>query len=441
MSTKFPDRSLASKVKTVLASSRSLRTSGPMYALIILMLPCLVTAQQVITNSSGERIVIYPDGSWRVYEDADSVLLNTNLKKNEPIVIESVGAAGIDPNSNSPGDLEEVIRLANEFAAQTAREAHDANMFLSESIDKKFQVEAQLAQARENSNLIEPDKLPELEQQFKQQQEVVGLAKKHQKATAKFASSAEGILGLPVEKQGKKLTELMVKHDTYFANLSGIDIDQSSGKYSGTVRNSSSAAVATASTTSSGNSGKPIGVLGHADHEQTGYQRKPNPCTAVQHDMTRDNKTSVLVLKSEEILTYTDPDLRQYFRDNELLTCTAQVSQIDDNVYFTVKFSIASPNAQKNFGRLDKGSLLRLLLLDGSLINLYNLQEDTGKIDPYSGNTVFIGRYLLQKEAQRDLNKVELDKMRVVWATGYEDYDVHVIDFFTNQLSCLKNLQ
>ena len=97
--------------------------------------------------------------------------------------------------------------------------------------------------------------------------------------------------------------------------------------------------------------------------------------------------------------------------------------------------------AQKNFGALDEGSLLRFRLIDGTNIDLHNVQGDRGRIDPYTGNTIFIGRYLLQKEHQRTLAKTELDKMRVVWNTGYEDYSVYALDFLIDQFKCLKSYQ
>jgi len=85
--------------------------------------------------------------------------------------------------------------------------------------------------------------------------------------------------------------------------------------------------------------------------------------------------------------------------------------------------------------------LLRLRLIDGTNIDLYNLQGDRGRIDAYTGNTIFIGRYILQKDQQRELAKTELDKMRVVWNTGYEDYSIYALDFLIDQFKCLKSYQ
>ena len=146
-------------------------------------------------------------------------------------------------------------------------------------------------------------------------------------------------------------------------------------------------------------------------------------------------------MEKQQIFTHTDPDLRTYFRDKELITCNAFTSRIGEYVYLTVNFSVASPNARKNFGGLAEGSLLRLLLLDGTIIDLFNLQGDGGKIDPYTGNTIFIGRYLMDKSVQREALKSELDKMRVVWRTGYEDYQIYHVDFLINQINCLNNYQ
>ena len=47
----------------------------------------------------------------------------------------------------------------------------------------------------------------------------------------------------------------------------------------------------------------------------------------------------------------------------------------------------------------------------------------------------------MDKSVQREALKSELDKMRVVWRTGYEDYQIYHVDFLINQINCLNNYQ
>jgi hypothetical protein len=80
-----------------------------------------------------------------------------------------------------------------------------------------------------------------------------------------------------------------------------------------------------------------------------------------------------------------------------------------------------------------------LKLINDETVSLYNLKTNAGHIDPYTGYTIFSGQYALGKAELKALGSAELDKMRVLWATGYEDYDIYQVDFLMDQINCLKS--
>jgi hypothetical protein len=427
---------------SAITSIHSLSTRGKtllsLLAVLVLCGATISNAQQIIVNSSGNRVVIYPDGTWRAYEEADSVLLKRQLSKEEvyrkdkpPVIYENT--------SDNPEEIRAMMEVSNQFADLTMRQSREANRATAKALDAKFEVEARLKQAQENKNFIEPDKLGSLEDEFDQKIEVVKTARKHQKQTTKFAEEAQGLLAMSLEKREKTLNKLMVSHAAYYTNRddrvamdtgyvpAGATSTQAYGKQTSGI--SSEKTKKSSSSTTDSNS------------KYASYKRQPVACVAVRNEVNDKGKPQQIVIERKVIFWHTDDDLRPYFRDQELVTCTGQLSQLDDNVYVTIEFSIASPNAQKNFGALAEGSLLRLRLLDGTNIDLHNLQGDRGHIDAYSGNTIFIGRYYLQKDQQRTLAKNELNKMRVVWNTGYEDYSIYAVDFMIEQFKCLKNYQ
>lgn len=108
-------------------------------------------------------------------------------------------------------------------------------------------------------------------------------------------------------------------------------------------------------------------------------------------------------------------------------------------MYFTIEFQIASSHSQSNFGALQEGSLLRLKLMNDTYVSLYNLKTNEGRIDPYTGNTIFAAQYAIGKQEMKSLRSSELDKMRVMWSTGFEDYDVYNIDLLISQINCLMS--
>lgn len=405
----------------------------------------LAVAQQVILNTSGERVVIYPDGSWRHYEAADSVLLDKQLKKEDLLMQNVDPAASLSDPGQNPDGIEKEMRLAVRFAEHTAKAAREANIALSKLIDDKFETEAQLQQAYENADLLEPDRIASLEDDLDAVTEEIKAARKHYKKTVKFADKAQKVVEMRPRKRGRRLNKLMIDYRAY--NMSR---QQTAGALQ-SVPGTSHAGHRTSPPSAPDVTGRASPPMQHLPPRENfeparvpgdpeGYEREPRPCKIVRHEIDPASQEMRVVVGRRTLFTHTDDELRPYFRQKELITCSAQLTQIDDNVYLSVEFSIASPNARKNFGSLENGSLLRLRLLDNEEISLYNLRADRGRIDPYSGNTIFIGQYLLEKDARKVLAQTELDKMRVVWSTGYEDYEVYAVDFFIDQFACLNSL-
>ena len=405
---------------------------GYLILLVLILTPLhAAVGQQVIINSSGQRVVVYPDGSWRLFQEADSLLLKNQLAK-EQVYNADYRDETYEDTSDNPGELTSTIQVARQFADLTLRQSREANRELSRLIDERFETEARLRQAEENKNFIEPDQLANLEEEFDTRTKEVKTARQHQKKATKFAEEAQAILDMPTDKRAKELNKVMVKHSAYYSGRSdSFTLD------SGIIPTASTSPSKVSSTSNSSGSGP---VRSESDY-YANYKRKPVTCRAVVNETDGKGKPEMLVIARRTIFKHTDDDLRPYFRDKDLVTCSGQLSQIGEAVYLNLEFSIASPNAQKNFGKLPESSLMRLTLVDGTAIDLVNLQGDGGRIDPYSGNTLFVGRYLLEGNHQKRLAKTELDKMRVVWTSGYEDYDIFAVDFLVDQFTCLKTYQ
>ena len=48
------------------------------------------------------------------------------------------------------------------------------------------------------------------------------------------------------------------------------------------------------------------------------------------------------------------------------------------------------------------------------------------------------GMYYIDKNTEKVLATSELDTMRLNFTSGYEDYVIYNVDFFTRQLACLN---
>ncbi|MBK8504531.1 MAG: hypothetical protein IPL46_21365 [Saprospiraceae bacterium] len=163
-------------------------------------------------------------------------------------------------------------------------------------------------------------------------------------------------------------------------------------------------------------------------------------CEFSFHGIDEFTKTQKKELKDELFFSYTDERLKSYLKDQDYMSCRGYLTSISGGFrYLTLVFSIASKNANREYGYIKNGSLLNLKLLDGETVSLFTQSENQGLLDPKSGKTVYKVRYPIEYQKEKLLLKSGIDKVRVVWSSGYEDYEVYNIDFFTNQFDCLNS--
>ncbi|MFZ1585539.1 MAG: hypothetical protein WAT40_12290, partial [Saprospiraceae bacterium] len=62
-----------------------------------------------------------------------------------------------------------------------------------------------------------------------------------------------------------------------------------------------------------------------------------------------------------------------------------------------------------------------------------------GQVDNNNNLTVYKANFPVTRENQKTLMNSLVDKIKIVWSTGYEEYSVTNIDFFSNQIRCLDN--
>jgi hypothetical protein len=434
-------RQVKAKMKLVISHLR-----WTAFFLLLTIFCNVAISQRIIVNSNGERIVMFPDGSWRLMEPGDSLLLNPSLQTSGTSNVLDDNAD--HANKGSIADQEEMVlrqwneihfnirslekRIQNEFRAATNTHFSAAEIYHN---------------AVANKNLIEPDRFETINENYEQSIQALRIAKSNQKDIKKLFEESKKLANLPPAKMEKKLNSLrsrfnlFVEH--YKANSPGKSTDgipsilskPSSREREIPKRNAPvSSSTGKEKNIKSKESGSSI-VAGLSKP----YRSEPFKCIAKTDTVDAATGIRRIELEPGLLFTHTDPDLRPFFKNKELITCYGKLSKADAYVYLTIDFQIASSHSQSNFGALEKGSLLRLKLLNEEYVSLYNIRSDRGRIDAYSGYTIFTGQYALGKDEIKKLQDNELDKVRILWSTGYEDYDVYKVDFFIDRLNCLMN--
>ena len=414
---------------------------------MICFLPLIMSSQQIIVNSNGDRIVMYPDGSWRPMESQDSVLLR-NVQKSEPILGPD---QEYEPDRNLAEQQNFLIRQAQELKTMILEEDKKVQNEFRNATNAQFKANEMRNNAEANKALIPPDRIVSLNEEYENAVADLKMINQKQKAIRKLSMEAVELTTDPEKIKKNKLDQLKSKYNLFLTNYehAAVPVAINSKSYHSTANKSSgagkpgdlnvSAATIPVATSSKATKG---------DLNNTPPANRPRPYISAPFDcrisidtIDQASQRRQIQVTPSLIFTHTDVDLRPYFKDKELITCKGSLVKIGPYLYLTIEFQIGSSHSQNNFGALQKDSLLRFKMLNGEYVSLYNIKFDRGHIDPYTGNTVFSGQYALGKEEIKKLSAGELDKIRVLWATGYEDYDVYYVDFFKNQLSCLEEAE
>jgi len=419
-------------------------------AIFCCLLPMLVEGQQIIVNSNGDKIIMYPDGSWRAMEPGDSILLKQTIQKSEPILSEDSGSS-TENNRNLAEEQNFLIRQAQELKTIILEEDKKVQKDFRDATNAQFKAGEMLHNAEENKALIEPDRLLSLSQEYDIAVKDLKEAKLKQQAIKKLSDEAVALTNDPDKIKKKNLDQLKSKYNLFLTNYEheAVPFATNEKPYHSTANKQPShktevattSAVAVNSGSSSAKTTKQSSILVPPANRPRNYLSAPYDCKISIDTIDQQSHRHQIQVAPSLIFTHTDADLRPYFKNKELITCYGSLVKIGSYLYLSVEFQIGSSHSQNNFGGLQKESLLRFKLLNGNFISVYNIKADRGHIDPYSGNTVFTGQYALGKANIKKLKSSPLDKIRVLWATGYEDYDVYYIDFFTNQINCLEEAE
>lgn len=408
-----------------------------------------VHSQRIIVNSQGARIVMYPDGSWRPVEPGDSVLVRQYLLRTDsPPDVTLENAKG--KSRNKAEALEYLERQWNEFYSALRDEEKQVQDHFRTATNAQFKAGQQLSTAESNVKLIEADQLAQLRDNYASTIKDLKQAKSRQKFFKTILAKAHQVHENIGSLTESKLNSLKTRYQAYTIRYNvkrtlhqrpeappKNAVSKPPSERKPETKPVEAAPVKTAPKTEA-----PVTSPGLMPAHRISKPVVPKELECSFTNQTVDEATGrkKTELESGTIFTHTDPDLRPYFKDKDLITCTGRLSRIGPYIYLTVQFEIASSHSQNNFGSLQSGSLLRFKLLDGDFVSLYNLKTDRGRIDPYSGHTIFTGQYALGKDEIKKLEHAELDKMRVLWGTGYEDYEVYHVDFLRHQLDCLFRL-
>lgn len=162
------------------------------------------------------------------------------------------------------------------------------------------------------------------------------------------------------------------------------------------------------------------------------------PCALAANTRDEFSGETYKETQREEIFRFTNDLMKKYLApDQPHIVCEAALSSGSSVISLHLTFGIRDNNARKTFGSLARNSVVILKFIDGTTFTASNLRNDDGALDPAAQVFTYRGQYALDPSILKKLRKTELDKIRVSWSTGYEDYEVQNVDLLMRQTKCL----
>jgi hypothetical protein len=134
---------------------------------------------------------------------------------------------------------------------------------------------------------------------------------------------------------------------------------------------------------------------------------------------------------------HTDDIMKKALMEKDFITCDLTGTKVENSryTYLNMTFTILSKDIQRTLGFLDRGTPIIFVMVNGNKITLKTNKTDIGVVDIDKGTTTYKAQ--LTAESITDLTDSEIDYVRVIWSSGYEDYEVYDVDILKNLFNCL----
>ena len=140
----------------------------------------------------------------------------------------------------------------------------------------------------------------------------------------------------------------------------------------------------------------------------------------------------------QHLFGHTSEKLKHVLKNKNFLNCNAYLTLLDGDYYLNLDLELATKDASKSYGYIDKNDMVKLTFINGKNFIANSIYRAEGKLEQYSGHTKYEVVYRLHDINMELIKDLELDKLAIIWSSGYEEYPVYEINLLQRQLECIK---
>ena len=381
--------------------------------------PDRLPAQTLTTNDAGERIVVYPDGSWRYFNDPP------------PTPAGSPGAPSPEEESYTDPLLSaEVEARARAIVRRRVDDQKKTASRLRRTLDRRMRDQARA-----------DERVAKLRAEGADREDLRDATQRLEEADRIVAELGDDLRELEANTQHLERTVAMTRSQRA-AYLLDVGLQAQEPQLPGPTPTTAVAVAENSGAARNRRAGdpgpRPVGEYRAYDRDRDPRFNPPTPeCVFAYEGVDEFSKKRRRDLAAETFFAYTSEDLRRSLGEDDLITARGRLVDNGGALTFAVTYVIRSAYASREFGALPRGASLSLRLVGGGAVELRNAALAQGEYDPVDKVTRYEARYPIGKAAAKTLSRRYLDQARVTWGTGFEDYPLYDVDYFRRLLACL----
>ena len=360
----------------------------------------LACGQKVELNQEGYRIIKYEDGSWRYYQPADSIYLNSSSTLST-----DTGSSESSTTNIGIQELVEKLALKAKFERSKYSNAQAKKLYLQNQLDLAKQSPGPKQQSRLDQLNNDLDEIKSKEKEYK----------KSYKRAQKWADNGLNILHESAEDQ----RSFIAKYNEYdrTARLSLVE----------DVRSETSVTL--------------------SDNEQI-FDRtqlaidifKSPPAIKCNVDESFDELTGVKRMDTSRrlLLEHSPEKLMPYLKGEPYVRAYSYLTAVRGYVLLNLDVVISTDKAVRTIGGIERDAEIIFQFLDGTRAVVNNRISTQGRVDPLKKNTSFLLQCEVNKNLEKIFAKQLLDKIIINWKRGYQEYPIFQVDHFHHSFNCLK---
>lgn len=160
-------------------------------------------------------------------------------------------------------------------------------------------------------------------------------------------------------------------------------------------------------------------------------------CNVFSSKTEKEIANFVIRTRTENLTFYLPAEMRIHRRGRPMLSIDSHIEVRHGGKFLVLDIYLKIPSARRSMGGVRMNTPIRIEMIDGQVLNLRALNEDSGTYYQELNEVHFRAVAPLSRMHYEILAETEIDKLRMRWDSGHQDYEIFDIRILMHQLKCI----